>query len=155
MKTLVAYYSRTGNCRKIAQALAEGLGADIEEIIDTKDRSGAIGWMLAGKDATFKSTTEIGPVGKDPAGYDLVVIGTPVWAFTMTPAIRTYLTKYGKAIKKAAFFCTQGGKGDATTYQHMQDLSAQTPIATMTFLDKDIKSDQWKTAVEEFVHKLA
>jgi hypothetical protein len=73
----------------------------------------------------------------------------------MTPAIRTYLTKYGKAIKKSAFFCTQGGKGDKTTYEHMQELCAQAPIATMTFLDKDIKSDQWKTAAEEFVRKLA
>lgn len=154
MKTLVVYYSRSGLTEKIAKALASGLGADIEEIIDTKDRSGAIGWALAAKDAGFKSSTVIGPIARDPAGYDMVVVGTPVWAFTMTPAVRTYLTTYAKSIRKVAFFCTQGGKGDLTAYAQMQEIVGQPPTSTMTFIDKDIKADRCQAAVGEFVTRL-
>ena len=85
MKALVVYYSRSGVTRKVAQALAAALGAEIEEIVDTKDRSGAGGWLKAGADASLKRLTAIQPMTKDPAGYDLVVIGTPVWGWTMTP----------------------------------------------------------------------
>jgi flavodoxin len=39
MKTLVAYYSRTGNTKRVAEALAENLNADIDAIVsDTKDK---------------------------------------------------------------------------------------------------------------------
>ena len=40
MKILIAYYSRTGVTRKIAEKLKEKLGCDIEEIESVKDRSG-------------------------------------------------------------------------------------------------------------------
>jgi len=48
MKTLVAYYSRTGNTKKVAVEIAKNLKADIDEIIDKKDRSGMIGWIIGG-----------------------------------------------------------------------------------------------------------
>lgn len=59
MKALVAFYSRTGNTKKLAEEISKILEADIEEIRDKKDRSGAIGWLFAGKDATSKETTEL------------------------------------------------------------------------------------------------
>ena len=51
-KTLVAYYSRTGTTKKVGEAIAKALKADIDEIIDLKKRSGAIGWVVSGKDAS-------------------------------------------------------------------------------------------------------
>jgi flavodoxin len=43
MKTLVVYYSRTGTTRKVAEAIAGILRCDIEEVVDTKKRSGILG----------------------------------------------------------------------------------------------------------------
>jgi hypothetical protein len=59
MKALVVYYSRTGNTEKVALELANELNADIERIIDTKDRSGAIGYLVAGKETTQKVPAQI------------------------------------------------------------------------------------------------
>jgi flavodoxin len=48
-KVLVVYYSRTGATRTLAEALAKALQADIEPIIDRKNRSGIFGYRVASK----------------------------------------------------------------------------------------------------------
>jgi flavodoxin len=106
MKSLVVYYTRTGKTKFVAEAIAAQLGADLEEVVDLKKRGGAIGWINGGKDATRKSLTEIAPTQKAPADYDLVVIGTPIWAWSPTPAFRTYVSKNSLAGKKVALFYT-------------------------------------------------
>jgi flavodoxin len=106
MKSLVVYYSRTGKTRWAAETIAATLCADLEEVVDLKKRGGPIGWIGGGKDATRKSLTEIAPAKRNPADYDLVVIGTPIWAWSPTPAIRTYLAQNDLAAKKVALFYT-------------------------------------------------
>ena len=153
MKTLIVFYSRTGNARRVATALAEKLQADMDEILSEKDYSGALGWMAAGKDSTFKSQPPIAAMKMDPAQYDLVIVGTPVWAFTAAAPIFTYLAEHGKAFKSVAFYCTMGGNGDKRTYEDMAARS-QAPKATMTILDKDLKADTIGPQIATFVDTL-
>ena len=79
MKILVTFYSRTGNTRKIGNEIAEKLKADADEVVDKKPRGGVKGYLFAGRDAMKKKLAEI-EYRKDPAEYDLVIIGIPVWA---------------------------------------------------------------------------
>ncbi|MDQ1279409.1 MAG: hypothetical protein QG670_671 [Thermoproteota archaeon] len=109
MKALVIYYTRTGNTKFVAEKIAQELGADIEEVIDKKNRSGPIGWLSAGKDAMSRSQTEIAETNKKPSEYDLIIVGTPNWASKPSPAIRTYLSKYDLTGKKVATFCITDG----------------------------------------------
>lgn len=51
---LVVYYSRTGATRKVAEYITKQLGADMEEIIDMKKRSGIWGFLIGGRDALRK-----------------------------------------------------------------------------------------------------
>lgn len=154
MKTLVVYYSRTGVTRTVAQALAGQLQADLEELHDRKSRRGALGWLSGGRDATLKRLTEIDPPVKDPSAYDLVLVGTPVWAFTMAPAVRTYLSQHGRAIKKAVFFCTMGGSGDRRTFSHMGELLGKSPAAALALREKDVRSGLYSTAVKALADRL-
>lgn len=108
MKSLVVYYTRTGKTKSVAEAIAAQLGADLEEVVDLKKRGGAIGWISGGKDASRNSLTEIAPTQKAPADYDLIVIGTPIWAWSPTPAIRTYISKNDLSGKRVALFYTFG-----------------------------------------------
>ncbi|HEX7482824.1 MAG TPA: flavodoxin [Candidatus Bathyarchaeia archaeon] len=110
MKSLVVYYTRTGNARFVAETIAAEIGADVEEVIDLKKRTGAFGYLSGGSDARRGKETEISPTKKSPAEYDLVIVGTPVWAGRPAPAILTYLKKHDFADKKVAVFFTQGGK---------------------------------------------
>ena len=110
MKSLVVYYSRTGNARFVAETIAAEVGADIEEVVDLKKRSGVLGYLSGGSDARRGKETEIAPTTKLPAIYDLIIVGTPVWAGRPTPAILTYLKKNDLSEKKVALFFTQGGQ---------------------------------------------
>ncbi|RPI63722.1 MAG: hypothetical protein EHM48_01990 [Planctomycetaceae bacterium] len=154
MKTLIVFYSRSGCTRNVAESLAAKLGADTEEIIDTKNRAGALGYIAAGKDAALKKPADIQPTTKNPADYDMVIIGTPVWAFTVACAVRTWMTQHAADIKQTAFFCTMGGSGDDRTFNEMEKLAGQRPQAVMSLLDKDIKAGRHQTAIENFTKDL-
>ena len=150
MKKLVVFYSRSGNTQKVALEIARSLRADVDEIIDLKDRTRKIiGWLIAGKDASQKKLTEI-KFKKDPKNYDLVIIGTPIWAWTMTPAIRTYLSK--NKIKKVAFFSTAGSRKNKA-FEEMAKLSKR-PVATCCIEERDIKANRYKESIKEFCDEL-
>jgi len=154
-KTLVVFYSRTGNTKKVAEEIANALKCDIEEIIDTKDRSGASGYLASGRDAMKKKLTGIKEIKNDPSQYDLIILGTPVWAAKMSTPVRTYISQNKEKLKNVAFFCTMGGSGDVKTFVDMEEATGKKPAATMTVLAKEIKKAEYKAKVEKFVKALA
>jgi flavodoxin len=150
MKVLTAYYSRSGNTERVAEKIATKMGADIDRIVDRKDRDRTFnGWLIAGKDASQKVETDI-VHDKDPEDYDLVIVGTPVWAWTMSPAVRTYLSQH--KFKRVAFFCTYGAlKGK--TYTHMEELSKR-PLGTLGMSAKKIDNVSTEKTIGEFCSSL-
>jgi len=108
MKAVVIYYSRTGNAKFIAEKIAQECNADIEAIVDKKKRTGPVGYMRSGRDASREKETEIAETPKLPQDYELVIVGTPVWAGKITPAVRTYLKRNNLAGKKVAIFVAMG-----------------------------------------------
>jgi len=109
MKTLVVYYSRTGNTKFVAEEITAELGADIEEVVDLKKRDGKMGYLSASRDATGNRQTSIAETQRNPADYDLVVIGTPVWFWSPSSAIRTYVDRHDFSGKNLALFFTLDG----------------------------------------------
>lgn len=154
MRILIIYYSRDGHTKSVATELAQALGADLEEIVDQKSRRGIVGWLLGGRDATRKRETQIAPTKYNPAQYDLVVIGTPIWAWNMTPAVRAYLAQTKGKIKQAAFFCTQGGSGGEKTFGYMEELSGLKPKATLELNSKELTGPDRDRKIAEFVANL-
>ncbi len=110
MKSLVVYYTRSGNTRFVAETIAAEIGSDVEEVVDLKKRSGVFGYLSGGSDARRGKETEIAPTKKSPSEYDLVIVGSPIWAGRHVPAITTYLKMNDVSGKKVAVFFTQGGK---------------------------------------------
>lgn len=130
------------------------LGGDIEEIVDTKKRSGLIGWIGAGKDGAKGIETTIQEIKNDPGEYDVVVIGTPVWASGMAAAIRTYITQNKDKFKRAAFFCTCSGSGGGKTLPDMITLSGVVPLGQDWFRDKTIESGETQEKVDKLVERI-
>ena len=144
MKILIACYSRSGNTRKVAGALAEALrtrGAEVEqeEIVDLKPRAGILGWLGAGKDATLKSAARIAPPKADAAAFDVVVVGTPVWAWTAAPAALAYCRTLAGRARKAAFFCTMGGSGDRGAFAAMNQAAREEPLAALALTERQLR----------------
>jgi len=122
------------------ECLRPGVDVTVEEIIDTKDRTGVSGWLAAGKDATLKRPAVIEPFKADVPAFDLVIIGSPVWAWTVTPAVRTFCQAYGKTARDVAFFCTMGGSGDGGTFHAMKALCGKQALSTLALIDKHVKA---------------
>jgi flavodoxin len=154
-KKLVVYYSRTGFTKTVADKIAADLGADIEAVCDKDDRSGMIGYLKAGRDASLKRLAAITPPIYDPSGYDLVIIGTPVWAFTLSAPIRSYITSNKGRFKMVAFFCTQGGSGADGAFLEMERLCNIKPTAIIALLAKDVSNGSFIRSLDGFKTALA
>lgn len=154
MKTLIIYYSRTNFTKKIAEELAARLSADIHEVIDLKNRQGAIGFVLAGKDAVQKNLTPIKFPEINLADYDLVIIGTPVWAGTMAAAIRTILTEKKDNLKNIACFATQGGKDLQRVFGEIEKVIDKKLVASEFFVTKEIVQKSYTDKLQGFIEQL-
>ena len=112
-KILVVYYSLTGNTKFIADQIGNELNADIEEVKPIKDLDPNSGskYFWGGMKATMKSKPDLEELTYNPSEYDLIVIGTPVWAWTLSPAIRAYCTKFDFGDKRIALFTSSSGNG--------------------------------------------
>ncbi len=152
MKTLIVYYSRTNVTKQIATKIRDELDCDLEEITDGGKYNGKIGYMKGGMNATMGRTSEIDPVSKNPADYDLVIIGTPVWASNMATPIYTYLLQYKNQIKNLASFCTCISGGYEKTLENIGEVTGKSQIATMFLNAKDVENPQEK--INTFINEI-
>lgn len=136
--TLIAFHSRSGYTRRIARALARRLDADLDEIRIVQPMGGVLGYALCALEAMAALTPALQPTKKDPAAYDLVVIGTPVWFWHLSSPVRSWLAQYGPFKGRVAFFCTMGGSGAARAFATMAQLAGREPIATLALTDRQI-----------------
>jgi len=154
MNSLVVYYSRTGKTKKVGNLISEKLSCDMEEIFDTKKRSGILGFIKAGKDAMRKKLTILKEIDKNPDLYDLVIIGTPIWASNMSTPIRTYISEHKDKFKNVAFFCTEGSRGGVKCFENMEKLSNKKPMAMLEINKKEIKKEIYIDKIKDFVEEI-
>lgn len=154
MRTLIVFYSRMGTTKKVGEKLAELISAETEEIIDAKDRTGAWGFIMSGRDAMKKRPAGIKPSDKNLSEYDLVIAGTPVWAGTVSAPMRTFLKNNKENFKQVAFFCTMGGRGSEKTLAEMENISGKKPLATLALTTKEVMSGNFEEKLKEFSEKL-
>lgn len=154
MMVLVAFYSRTGTTKKVAEDIAEALKCDVEEIFDTKKRAGIFGYLRCGVDAAFKRLTVLKEIQKDPASYDLIIIGTPIWASNISTPTRTYITEYKERFNKVVFFCTCGsGKADKA-FKDMENLCGKKPLGVLELKNEEVLKREHLPKVEKFVEDI-
>jgi len=155
MNILIAFYSRTGNTKKIGKIISDSLNCEYEEIIDVKKRHGfIIGFFKCGYAATREKLTTIKEPQKNPGLYDLIILGTPIWNKRMTPAIRTYISDNKNKFKNVAFFCTLGGKGGSETFESMAKLCDNEPLSTLEITKSEIKKGYHIDKINSFIQKI-
>ncbi|MCM8763049.1 MAG: NAD(P)H-dependent oxidoreductase [Candidatus Omnitrophica bacterium] len=128
MRALVIYYSYSGNTRKVSKILAEYLKQKGEvEITELKAQDESDKFFTQALRAFKKERAEILPLNFDLSQYDLLCLGTPVWAFGPAPAMNTFLDKcFGLAGKQIVLFTTYGsGAGNNRCLNYMQKILAR------------------------------
>ena len=160
MKTAIVYYSMSGNTEFTAGRLAEGLDADLIGIRPEKayPDKGFRKFLWGGKSAAMAETPKLAPYDFDPDKYDRIVIGFPVWAWTVAPPVRAFALEQKEALRGkriAAFACQSGNGGEKALEKLRACLDCPGFIASMVLIDpKDRPKEENSRKIAEFREKL-
>lgn len=155
MRTLIVFYSLSGTTKAVAETLAGMLGADITEIRCRRYRSGLFGFLRAGHDSM---RGRLPPVELPPAlsqTYDLIVIGTPIWAGHAATPVRAFLSGRPRLPDKVALFITRGGSSPETALAEMEALLPAPSVAKLALKSDDVKKTAGSEALCAFAAALA
>jgi flavodoxin len=129
IRSLVTYFSASGVTAEVAARLAEGVGAELCEIVPETPYSDAdLNWM----DKNSRSTLEMKDENARPAlakkdipvgEYDIIFVGFPIWWYREPSIIDTFLEAYDFTGKTIIPFATSGGSALGKAPARMAELS--------------------------------
>jgi len=129
-KVLVAYFSATGTTEGVAEHIANGLSADIYEIVPEEPYTDA---DLNYNDNNSRTTIEMNDPDTRPAisgsvenmeQYDIVFIGYPIWWGEAPRIVSTFIESYDFSGKTIVPFCTSGGSGMGSSAINLEQLTS-------------------------------
>lgn len=159
MKTAIVYYSMSGNTKFAAEKIAETIEADIIRIEPVKayPTQGAKKFIWGGKSAVMGEKPELSPYDFKIEQYDRIILGTPVWASSFAPPIRTFIYE-NKGIQEkkiAVFTCFSGGGADKAINKMKQFIGIDKFEAELVLLDPKVKEKPENDAkIEAFCSEL-
>ena len=128
-KALVAYFSASGTTRRVAERLAQAIGADLFEIEPEQPYTAAdVDW----RNASSRSSIEMNDRSCRPAiashvadmdSYDVVFVGFPIWWYREPSIVDTFMEAYDFAGKLVVPFATSGGSGIGDSGANMAALA--------------------------------
>ena len=125
-RILVVYFSATGTTRGVAEKLAEGLSADLYEIVPEVPYTGA---DLDYTDPGSRTSVEMNDSACRPAiagelpdltGYDTVLIGYPIWWGDVPRIVSNFVEHVDLTDKTLAVFFTSGSSGLGSSMKHLE-----------------------------------
>lgn len=125
-KKLVAYFSASGVTAKVADMLADAVGADIHEIRPKVPYTKAdLNWMnkksrssIEMADKTIRP--EIAESNVKIENYDVIFLGFPIWWYVAPTIINTFLESADFSGKKVILFATSGGSKFGKTVEELK-----------------------------------
>lgn len=150
-KVLVAYFSATGNTKKVAENLARALNADIYEIKPAVPYTADdLNW----RDKTSRSSVEMSNASSRPTmadntisvqEYDTVFLGFPIWWGTAPHIVKTFLEKHDFSNKTIVLFATSGSSGMGNTAEDLKpSVATIAQIKTGKILNGNMSEEELK-----------
>jgi len=156
-KKLVAYFSASGKTAKVADMLADAVGADIYEIRPEVPYTKAdLNWM----NKKSRSSVEMNDKAFRPAiadknakidQYDTIFLGFPIWWYVAPTIINTFLESYDFAGKKIILFATSGSSGFGKT---VEELKVSVPASCEIIEGKLLNGKQTIPKIREWTETL-
>ena len=109
MKKLVVFYSLSDNTEIVAKTIAKELKADLYRVEEVKKRNRFLAYLTGSFAAIRNKCSEIKPVVLNVHDYDLIFLGSPIWASRPVPAINAFISNMDFKNKKVIAFFTMGG----------------------------------------------
>ena len=156
MKAAVIFYSLSGNTAYVAERIKERLNADLIPLRPKQEypKRGLIKFYQGGKSAVRAEEPELIPCSADLQSYDVLILGTPVWAGTFTPPMRTFLKQNRNILKEkkvAVYVCCSGGGGFKTIDKIRQFMEIASFIQEAVLIDPlEKETDTSEKAIQNF-----
>lgn len=142
MSRCIIYHSHSGTTRRIAKKLKVACGGDLIEVMPRKKYNPLTLYVLGGYRAMKDLQDPIEQKRIDVTGYDMIVLGSPVWAGKPTPAINAAIDAlHGYEGKTAIIFATcksQPGQTVGIIKQRLETMGIRV-IGVFVFTQKDLK----------------
>lgn len=154
--TLIVFYSLEGNTRFISEILKDDLQADLLELKPKNEISsrGILKYLWGGKQVYMKVKPALLPLDLNLNNYETIIIGTPVWAWTFAPPIRTFLSQVQLKGKNLALFCTSDGSRGKTWENLKTVLEGNRFIGEEEFINVLINKENNKLKAKEWAENL-
>ena len=149
--SLIVFYSLSGHTRTLARAIQDASGSSIEEILERRARAGIAGEVGALLDSLLVRSPSILPMASDPADFDLLVLGGPVWAGRIAAPVRSYARQFGARAKRVAFFSTFDSDGAAAAFQELANVCGKRPEAILAVPAHALVSGAYEADLRRFV----
>ena len=128
-KSIVVYFSASGNTRAAAEKIAELTGSDLMEIVpEEKYTEADLNWhdgesrtSVEEDDASIRPA--IKPDTKNLADYDTVFLGYPIWWGTAPKVLWNFVEKHDFTGKTVLPFCTTHSSSEGESGRTLQKLS--------------------------------
>ena len=156
-KTLIAYFSASGETARLAKTIAAVAGGDLFEIKpETPYSSADLNW----NDRKSRSTLEMNDANSRPAianavedmaTYNTVFIGFPIWWYQAPRIIETFLESYDFSGKTVIPFATSGGSGMGKTESILKPACA---ADTKWLAGRRLSSRESENSVQKWIESL-
>ena len=157
-KKLVAYFSASGVTAKVADMLADAVGADIYEIRPEVPYTKAdLNWMDKNSRSSIEMADktirpEIAESNVKIEKYDVIFLGFPIWWYVAPTIINTFLESADFSGKKIILFATSGGSKFGKT---VEELKVSVPDSCEIVEGKLLNGKQSIASVKEWVDTLS
>ena len=130
-KSLVVYFSWSGNTENVAKSIQNQTDSDIFKIVPATPYSDDYDTVvdLAKVEQRENARPAVADSIENIADYDVIYVGFPNWLGDMPMILYTFFDSYELSGKTIAPFCTSGGSGLSNTVNEMKELE---PNATVT-----------------------
>ncbi|MDD1654446.1 MAG: ArsR family transcriptional regulator [Methanomicrobiales archaeon] len=145
MSVAIVFHSETGNTQGVAQRLASACDGTLIPVKDLEGYSKFTMYLKGSARARRRKLDPIEPSVIDVSGHSVVVIGTPVWAWSPTPAVNAAIAALkGCEGKKGIVFATCGGKPGETLSMMKEALAAKgvDVVGQFVFVQKELGDGQ-------------
>ena len=139
MKTLVVFYSYDGNSALVADALQKAFGEGCDKlelrIEDDAKRTGLAKYLWGGRMVLSHCKPKLKPYSIAMDGYDLIILGGPVWAGAPAPALQSFIAETKPVDKRIGLFLCHGG-GPGKSFDKLKEMLPGNVIAgTIDFVN--------------------
>lgn len=152
-KILVVYYSYGGNTEQIVNRIQKQKDCDVLKLEPLVPYTKDYQTLVDDEESKMEQeeVVELKPYEIDMSKYSKVVLGTPVWWYTMTPVMRSFLKQTDLTGKEVSAMITNGGWLGHT----LDEIKKYTPLKSsinIVFQEHDLETKQ--SQIDEWISRL-